>query len=129
MSGDIDSNSFVSGSFDDCIDLQEYISGNVRIYDKLTAVRSSDGKYDIVHNGIKIGTLSAKMENELLAGIQSTDYKYNMPDSLDNLYISDITSELLTKFDKNVPLEFQKSRIVYGIQITGLAKLVFEKRK
>ena len=129
MSGDIDSNSFVSGSFDDCIDLQEYISGNIRMYDKLTAVRSSDGSYDIMHNGTKIGTLSAKMENELLAGIQSTDYKYNMPDSLDNLYISDITSELLTKFDKNVPLEFQKSRIVYGIQITGLAKLVFEKRK
>ncbi len=129
LNGDIDSNSFVSGNFNDCIDLQEYISGNVRIYDKLTAVRSSDGKYDIVHNGIKIGTLSAKMENELLAGIQSTDYKYNMPDSLDNLYVSDITSELLTKFDKNVPLEFQKSRIVYGIQITGLAKLVFEKRK
>ena len=129
MSGDIDSNAVVSGSFDDCIDLQEYISGNIRMYDKLTAVRSSDGSYDIMHNGTKIGTLSAKMENELLAGIQSTDYKYNMPDSLDNLYISDITSELLTKFDKNVPLEFQKSRIVYGIQITGLAKLVFEKRK
>ena len=75
------------------------------------------------------GGTTTGIENELLAGIQSTDYKYNMPDSLDNLYVSDITSELLTKFDKNVPLEFQKSRIVYGIQITGLAKLVFEKRK
>ena len=129
MSGDIDSNSFVSGNFDDCIDLQEYISGNIRMYDKLTAVRSTYGKYDIVHNDTKIGTISAKMENELLAGIQSTDYKYNMPDGLENLYVSDITSELLTKFDEKVPLEFQKSRIVYGIQITGLAKLVFEKRK
>ena len=129
LSGDMDSNSFVSDSFDNSIELQEYISSNIRMYDNLTAVRSSEGNYDIMHNGRNIGTLSDKMENELLAGIQSTDYKYNMPDRLENLYVSGITTELLTKFDKNVPLEFQKSRIVYGIQITGLAKLVFEKRK
>ena len=130
LSGDIDVTSFVSGRFEECVDRQEYIGSRVSMYDKLS-VRRTEGTevYEILHNGRKIGVLSDSMVEELRAGIRSTDYKYHMPIGLEGLYVSGITTEFLNKYDDTVPLEFQRSRIVYGIQITGLAKLVFEKRK
>jgi hypothetical protein len=68
------------------------------------------------------------MIDELDMGVSSTDYKFNLPDSLENLFVSGITTEVLKKFSADVPIEYQKSRICFGIQITGLAKLVFEKK-
>lgn len=129
LTGDIDNNSFVSGDFDSILGLQEYIIHSVKLYDKLSAKRSGiTGKYEIYHNGRCIGSLSKKMIEELDMGVSSTDYKYNLPDSLENLYVSGITTEVLKQFDASVPIEYQKSRICFGIQITGLAKLVFEKK-
>lgn len=129
LTGDIDNNSFVSGEFNAILDLQEYIIHNVRVYDKLTAKRSPiTGAYEIFHNGRCIGCLSNKMVDELDLGINSTDYKYNLPDSLEHLYVSSITTEILKQFSENVPIEYRKSRICFGIRITGLAKLVFEKK-
>ena len=129
LSGDIDNNSFVFGDFDSVLDLQEYIICNVKMYDKLTAKRSSVTKtYEIYHKDRCIGSFSKKMRDELDLGVSSTDYKYNLPDRLDNLYVSGITTEVLKRFDENVPIEYQKSRICFGIQVTGLAKLVFEKK-
>ena len=129
LTGDIDNNSFVSGDFDSILDLQEYIIHSVKLYDKLAAKRSAiSGMYEIYHNGRRIGSLSKKMISELDRGVSSTDYKYNLPDSLENLYVSSITTEVLKQFDASIPIEYQKSRICFGIQITGLAKLVFEKK-
>ena len=129
LTGDIDNNSFVSGSFESILDLQEYIINNVKIYDKLFAKRSSaTGLYEIFHKGHCIGTLSNRIKNEINLGISSTDYKYNLPDRLENLYVSGITTEVLKQFSESVPIEYQKSRICFGIQITGLARLVFEKK-
>lgn len=129
LTGDIDNNSFVSGDFDSILDLQEYIIHSVKLYDKLSAKRSAISEmYEIYHNGRRIGSLSKKMISELDWGVSSTDYKYNLPDSLENLYVSSITTEVLKQFDASVPIEYQKSRICFGIQITGLAKLVFEKK-
>ena len=129
LTGDIDKNSFVSGDFDSILDLQEYIIHNVKMYDKLSAKRSSISRlYEIFHKGRCIGSLSKQMINELDIGVGSTDYKYNLPDSLENLYVSSITTEVLKQFSSDVPIEYQKSRICFGIQITGLAKLVFEKK-
>ena len=129
LTGDIDNNSFVSGNFDLILDLQEYIIHSVKLYDKLSAKRSATSKmYEIYHNGRCIGSLSKKIIDELDLGISSTDYKYKLPDGLENLYVSGITTEVLKQFDANVPVEYQKSRICFGIQITGLAKLVFEKK-
>ncbi|HRR76625.1 MAG TPA: UvrD-helicase domain-containing protein [Ruminococcus sp.] len=129
LTGDIDNNSFVSGDFDSILDLQEYIIHSVKLYDKLSAKRSvSSSVYEIYHNSRCIGCLSKKMTAELDMGVSSTDYKYNLPDSLENFYVSGITTEVLKQFDASVPVEYQKSRICYGIQITGLAKLVFEKK-
>ena len=129
LTGDIDNNSFVSGDFESILDLQEYIIHSVKLYDKLSAKRSAISRmYEIYHNGRCIGCLSKKMTAELDLGVSSTDYKYNLPDSLENLYVSGITTEVLKQFDASVPIEYQKSRICFGIQITGLAKLVFEKK-
>lgn len=129
LTGDIDNNSFVSGDFESILDLQEYIIHNVRMYDRLSAKRSpATGLYEIFHKGRCIGSLSKKMISELDMGVSSTDYKYNLPDSLENLYVSGITTEVLKQFSADVPIEYQKSRICFGIQITGLARLVFEKK-
>ena len=129
LTGDIDNNSFVSGDFESIIDLQEYIIHNVKMYDKVNAKLSSDsGLYKIIHNGRCIGSLSKKMLEEIEIGVKATDYKHNMPECLENLYISGITTEVLKKFSDGVPIEFQKSRICFGIQITGLARLRFEKK-
>ena len=129
LTGDIDNNSFVSGDFNTILDLQEYIIHSVKLYDKLSAKRSAISRmYEIYHKGRCIGSLSKEMIDELDMGVESTDYRYNLPDSLENLYVSGITTEILKQFDASVPIEYQKSRICFGIQITGLAKLVFEKR-
>lgn len=129
LTGDIDNNSFVAGDFSSVLDLQEYIINSVKLYDKLSAKRSAtSNKYEIYHNGRCIGCLSKKMTAELDLGVSSTDYKYNLPDSLENLYVSGIATEVLKQFDANVPVEYQKSQICFGIQITGLAKLIFEKK-
>lgn len=129
LNGDIDNTSFVSGDFDSIIDLQEYIINSVALYDKLSAKRSAiTGLYEIYHKGRCIGTFSKKMINEIDMGVSSTDFKFNLPDSLENLYVSGITTEILRQFNNNVPVEYQKSRVCFGIQVTGLAKLVFEKK-
>ncbi|MCM1230851.1 MAG: UvrD-helicase domain-containing protein [Ruminococcus flavefaciens] len=129
LNGDIYSNSFVSGDFDSAVDLQEYIINNVNIYDKLTAKRSAvNGLYEIIHKGRCIGTLSREMTEEINSGVEATDYSYKLPDRLENIYVGGITTEILRKFDEDMPYEFRKSRICFGIQITGLAKLIFEKK-
>ena len=114
LTGDIDNNSFVSGDFDTILDLQEYIKNCVKRYDKLSAQRSATSKrYEIYHNGRYIGTLSKKIIGELDMGINATDYKYNLPDSLENLYVSSITTEVLKQFDASIPAEYQKSSILF----------------
>ncbi len=129
LKGDIDCCSFVSGDFKKSLELQEYIANNVNLYDELTAIRSeSNGKFEIMHNGYRIGTLSDSMIEEIKMGIEATDYNHNLPDTLTDIYVSGITTEILKYFDNSVPVEFQNSKICYGIQITGLAKLNFEKR-
>jgi len=125
---DIDSNSFVLGDFDSAIDLQEYIIHNIKLYDKLSAKRSaSTGLYDIYHNGHCIGVLSKIMNDEINRGVEATDYKYNLPDNLENFYVSGITTEILKKSNADIPGEYKKSKICFGIRITGLAKLNFKK--
>ena len=71
---------------------------------------------------------SDKMTNEIDLGIEATDYKYKLPDRLENIYVSGITTEIMRKFNANIPFEYQKSKICFGIQVTGLAKLIFEKK-
>lgn len=128
LTGDIDNTSFVSGDFNSVLDLQEYIICNVNLYDKLSAQRSlTTGLYEIYHKGRCIGMFSMSMTDEIKMGVASTDYKYNLPDSLENLYVSGITTEVLKKFKSDTPIEYTKSKICFGIQVTGLAKLVFEK--
>ncbi len=129
LNGDIDNNSFVSGDFYSVLDLQEYIINNIKLYDKLYVKKSAvAGRYEIYHKERFIGTLSEKMIEEINTGIKSTDYNYNMPERLENIYVSGITTEILRKSDINIPVEYQKSKICFGIQITGLAKLKFEKK-
>lgn len=129
LTGDIDVTSFVSGDFDSTLDLQQYIIENIKLYDKLSAVRSQvTGLYEIYHNERCIGTFSKKMIAEIDTGISSTDYKYRLPKRLENIYVSGITTEILKQFNANVPIEYQKSKICFGIQITGLAELKFEKK-
>lgn len=129
LTGDIDVTSFVSGNFDSILDLQQYIIENVKLYDELSAKRSPiTGRYEIYHKGRCIGSLSKEMIAEIDIGVRSTDYKYNLPKELENLYVSGITTEILKQFNTNVPIEYQKSKICFGIQITGLARLIFEKK-
>lgn len=129
LNGDVDQISFVAGDFESVLQAQEYLIQNVKLYDKLTAVRSAEsGLYEVFHNEQHIGTLSKSMTNEIDLGISATDLHYRLPDKLENLYVSGISTELLRSFRQDVPIEYQKSRICYGIQITGLARLRFEKK-
>lgn len=129
LSGDVENSSFVDGEFDSVIRIQEYITNNVKLYDKLTAVRIENKNiYKIIHNGNCIGTFSKNMTSELNHGIEATDYRFNLPEKLENLYVSGITTEVLRKFSDTIPIEYQKSRLCFGIQVTGLARLIFEKK-
>lgn len=129
LSGDIDSSSFVSGGFDDVLELQEYIAENVKLYDKLSANRSpSTGYFEIYHDNRCIGSFSKTIINELSQAISMTNYYSRLPIGLEDLYVSGITTEILKKFNDNIPIEFQKSKICFGIQVTGLAHLVFKKK-
>lgn len=129
FTGDIESNSFASGDFDSVLGLQEYIINSVHLYDKLTAEYSEISElYDIIHNEHKIGSFSKQMFNELILGVESTYYRNIIPNRLENIYVSGITTEILRKSSDNIPIEYQKSKFCFGIQITGLARLVFKKR-
>lgn len=128
LTGDLNTASFVQGDFDSALTLQEYIIQHIKCYDKLSVKKSAAGFYKIYHKGNRIGTLSQKMIEEIRAGISSTDYKNNLPNQLEDLYVSGITTELLTTHHSNIPKEYQQSKICFGIQITGLARLSFEKR-
>lgn len=129
LNEDIDNNSFVSGDFDSIVDLQEYIINNIKLYDKLSAKYSRDRRvYELFYKGKCIGALSKKMTYELELGVEATDYRYHIPDSLENLYVSGISTVILKKADNNIPIEYQDSKICFGIQVTGLAKLVFGKK-
>ncbi len=129
LTGDIDNISFVLGDFQSAVECQKYILSNVKLFDCVEAEYDSDTNvFNIIHNGRTIGCLSEKMTAEIISGVKSTDYKNNIPNRLENLYVSGITSEILGKFSSHIPIEFQKSGICFGIQITGLAKLKFEKK-
>ena len=129
LTGDIDNNSFVSGDFDTVLDLQEYIVNDIKLYDKLSVKKSMiTGLYEIYHKERCIGTLSRKMIEEIDTGVKATNYKRNLPDRLENIYVSGITTEILKNSESSIPVEYQKSKICFGIQITGLAKLIFEKK-
>lgn len=125
LSGDIDSTSFLSDSFNSSIELQKYIFDQINVYDTVNAVRNAQNDYIIYHNGRMIGKLSDNMKAEIKAAVEATDLKYNMPDELSQIYISAISTEILYQHCENIPIEYKKSHLCYGIQITGFAKLKF----
>ncbi len=130
LTGDIDTCSFVTGDFETALDRQEYILKNVKMYDKLTARRSAPGSYEIFHNTDHcIGCLSKEMVKELQQGVNATGCKYNLPDNLEELYVSGITTEVLRQACKDIPQEFQESKICFGISVTGFARLIFNGKK
>lgn len=129
LTGDLDNTSFASGNFDDVLDLQEYIANNVKLYDALSAKHSPvTGLYEIYHKKRQIGSFSKAIINELSQAISRTGSKPVLPIGLEKLYVSGITTEVLKKFNDNVPIEFNNSKICFGIQVTGLAQLVFGKK-
>ena len=118
--------SFVSGNFDQVIDNQSYIINNVNIHDRLIAVRSASEKtFKIYHNDHHIGNFSLDMYEEVFWGINATNFKYNMPIELSDFYVKAITTQILREHNESIPDEFQNSKICYGIQIGGMAKLKF----
>lgn len=126
FSNDIMPSSFVSGNFDQVIDNQSYIINNVNIHDRLIAVRSASEKtFKIYHNDHHIGNFSLDMYEEVFWGINATNFKYNMPIELSDFYVKAITTQILREHNESIPDEFQNSRICYGIQIGGMAKLKF----
>lgn len=126
FSNDILPSSFVSGNFDQVIDNQSYIINNINIHDRLIAVRSASEKtFKIYHNDHHIGNFSLDMYEEVFWGINATNFKYNMPIELSDFYVKAITTQILREHNESIPDEFQNSRICYGIQIGGMAKLKF----
>lgn len=129
LGGDIDSNSFALGDFNSAVENQEYISENIKIFDKISAVRSADSHmYEIYHNGRRIAALSDKMKAEIVERIAGRNAYCRIPDKLSNFYVTAITSEILKSGSAQVPQEFLKSRICYGIRVEGIAKAEFVKR-
>lgn len=119
---DIDSSSFVSGDFSSVVDLQEYISESIKIFDKIKIEKEDVSKYAIKHQGRTLGYLSKNAVDDIRTGVNATS-EHIMPEYLEDVYVSDITTNILKNFNEGMPKEFQKSLVCYGIEITGLAKL------
>lgn len=119
---DMNSSSFVSGEFSSVVDLQEYISENIKIFDKIEIEKEDRDKYAIKHQGRTLGYLSKSAVDDIRTGVNATNEPV-MPEYLEDIYVSDITTNILKKIDEGMPKEFQNSRVCYGIELTGLAKL------
>ncbi|MBP1547063.1 MAG: macro domain-containing protein [Oscillospiraceae bacterium] len=125
-SKDISDPSFVQGDFYESLDSQLYIINNVEVFDSLKAVRLPSGKtFSIFHNDHHIGNFSKDMYDEIFYGIHSTDFKYNMPVELSDFYVKAITTQIISEYSDEISNEFQHSKICYGIQVSGMAKLKF----
>ena len=122
LEGDIDSSFFVTGDFENAVAVQQYIAEKICQYDPLT-IKMYRGKYLIFHNGRPIGALSSGMINEFRAAVSATSYNKNLPTAFKTVYVSKITTEILSVNSDQVASEFERSKICYGVEITGIATI------
>ncbi len=127
LPGDIDCTGFVCGNLDDVLNVQEYISSRVKKYDPVTVKRCPNGRYAVFHKNTQIGILSDKINEIFGQCVDATDYRSSIPFRLNELFISDIITEVFTGYSGEIPEEFRKSRIWLGVEITGIGKTEFKK--
>lgn len=128
LDGDIDCTSFVNGDFENAVALQQYIAEKLSQYDPLT-IRRNCGKYIILHKDRPIGALSSDMANEFQAAVNATKYNRNLPTAFKTVYVSKITTEILSVHSDQVANEFEQSKICYGVEITGIAGIDWDYSK
>ncbi len=129
LCGDMDTTAFVSGDFDAVLNRQDYIANHIKPYDKLRAKLVDDQVYQVYHADVCIGALSNHMVHELRSAIYATDYRDGLPIQLDEIYVEAITTEILSDTGRDMPVEFQITKICYGIRIAGMATLTFEQKR
>lgn len=123
LNSDINYNSFVSEKDADPLTVQQYISENVKVNDKVELIRDLQSNiYSIYHKGHVIGTLSSDIADDFWNAIYKTGDKRNIPVRLYDVYVSNIITVINNGFDETIPLRFRESKMWLGIEITGLSR-------
>lgn len=123
--GDIDTVSFARGGFGEVLDTQRYIAQNVRPFDRLNAVLSDEtGLYGIFHGQRRIGSMSRDFTEAIGECVRAADPDENgLPRRIRDMYVGDVTAQAADYDGGDMPEEFRRSGIFYGISIRGLAKI------
>ncbi|WP_419879657.1 UvrD-helicase domain-containing protein [Brevibacillus centrosporus] len=138
MEKDVDISSFVDvtlhGSDEAVLKNQRYICEFVRPGDPVILVRSQENssgyvKYNIVHDGNRVGSMSGYFSDDLFQSLKEVQNFYSKenhefyPLEINGIYIDDVCSYVLPATGLNVPDVFRRSRICNGVYLTGLGHL------
>lgn len=126
LDSDIQALSFVSEELGDALAIQEYIASKIKINDRVVIRRDKETKqYQIYHNEFLVGALSDDISDDFWNAINKTGDKRNIPELLEDVYVSNIVTVINKQFDEKIPIQFRLSNIWLGIEISGFAKVKY----
>lgn len=125
---------FIRGNFKDILLGQRYMSEVVRVNDKVELILNDD-KYDIYHvqntrTSRKIIQFVGVISDEAFQDFKDTISLYNdgiLPHRLYDLYISQVVTIPQNNNLDNISPQFKNSKFIIGIEISGFAKLSWNK--
>jgi hypothetical protein len=141
LAGDVDPVGFVDESLGDPIEMQNYITREVSIGDKVELLLDKNldldleldlnkekERYCIYHGGRPIGRLSDSALRDFQRAVSATDRGESIPTRLEDVYVANIVTIVLKDFSERVPLRFRESKMWLGVEITGFAKTFYGDR-
>ncbi len=124
---------FVLSDFDSAMQCQQYLAEQVKSFDPVRAMLDDTRRYYIILHTDQtgeehaIGRLALHSAEEFLDCVGCTDYKYNIPSELTQIYVRDLVTVAAGNFSDEIPEEMRSSGIWLGISVTGMARTVFRK--
>ena len=105
---------------------QEYIASKVHSGD-MVKLRLNNGNYDICHENIVIGRMSASYIGELTSRFNDDRcYIYQLPTVISDLYVENVFTYVSSIEFENIPLQFRSNRFWLAVEITGFGKTIWQ---
>lgn len=117
----IDALSFASAfEIEKNLDIQEYISESIHIWDPIIVQINSQKEYEIIHENKCIGKLSKQTFDEFRSVINQTGNRKSEPIRLEDLYVSDVYTVVSNKAVSKLSMQHSHSGFWLGVEITGM---------
>lgn len=126
LCGDVDNFSFAAGDLKKAVKTQEYISKNVRLHDTVSLQLNSQSRYDVIHNGVKIGETSAQFSSALLDTYRKGNDTYissKLPKLITDVYVNNIFTFIADGKSADNPTLFRNGRFWLALELAGLGNI------